>query len=103
MFFAGRKRNQRLNFFRPRLEALEQRDLLAPLFVINTNDSGTGSLRPVSSTTHIRAISNARLRVGDQGIRTGSDALTTVPLPGVDVSLNWPPSAVARSRSPMSP
>ncbi|HEV2946620.1 MAG TPA: FG-GAP-like repeat-containing protein [Gemmataceae bacterium] len=42
---AGTKQDRSRGFFRPRLEALEERELLATLLVINTNDSGVGSLR----------------------------------------------------------
>jgi hypothetical protein len=48
MFFARsweNKGNQKRDFFRPRLEALEERDLLAILLVTNTSDGGLGSLR----------------------------------------------------------
>ena len=37
--------NRRRNSFRPRLEALEDRNLLSTFSVVNTSDSGAGSLR----------------------------------------------------------
>ncbi|HBI44525.1 MAG TPA: hypothetical protein DDY78_16990, partial [Planctomycetales bacterium] len=38
--------------FRPRLEALEERYLLSTLMVLNTNDSGAGSLRADIAAAH---------------------------------------------------
>src|SRR6266851_401151 len=42
---SGKQSSKDHRFFRPGLEALEDRDLLATFLVINTNDSGAGSLR----------------------------------------------------------
>ncbi len=67
---AGTKQDRRLGFFRPRLETLEDRELLATLLVINTNDSGVGSLRQaiLDSNASVGVIDTINFAIAGMGI-----------------------------------
>jgi hypothetical protein len=74
---AGTKQDRRLGFFRPRLEALEERELLATLLVINTNDSGTGSLRQAILDSNASVGVKDTINFAIAGVGVPSIALTS--------------------------
>src|SRR5262245_46165974 len=57
--------------FRPRLETLEAREVPAVITVVNTADSGTGSLRWAIQKANVNAgLDEIRFNIGTGGIRT---------------------------------